>query len=151
MSLVLAVLAVFVARVRSGQVQDRDGHVDEDKKERTVGKTRVKRDFGLTAILTLVNGAIAGAFAGVGAKEITRFKQDISSNECGAFFEHANPDNDPPGVVDVNFKTRYDDNWSKEILGPDFNVWSFDRTRERVDGGKYEIYVRYYDVHQNLS
>jgi hypothetical protein len=112
-----------------------------------VGKTRSKRDFGLTAALALVAGAVAGAFAGVGANEITRFKQDIASNECGVFIEHANPDNNSDGVVDMNFKTRSDDNWNKEILGPDSNGWSFDRTRERVDGGRYETHAGYFGIH----
>ena len=82
---------------------------------------------------------------------IGRFQHKISDNECGIIIQWARGESEAkygPGV-NMNFKTKFDDNWNHEYLNGDNNYYSFrynhDLTKERVDGGKLEIIRFWWD------
>jgi hypothetical protein len=112
-----------------------------DDQEREVDRT--KR--AIPAIIIWLAGAIAGAVVGTTYEDIVRFGTEIRSNECGVFIVWAlGPNGFDHPAVDMNFKSKYEDNWNNERLDPDptgpkAGGYFIDKTRERVDGGELKL------------
>jgi hypothetical protein len=78
-------------------------------------------------------------------------KCKIRDNECGVIIRWARGKSGPG--VNMNFKTKFDDNWNHEhldgdgdgLLGASSQLYNHDLTRERVDGGKLEIIRFWWD------
>ena len=91
--------------------------------------------------------AVAGAAVGSTFNDVLRFNNEILGNECGVIIKWAGQ-NSLPGV-NMNFKAKFEDNWNHEILNLGF--WDVtpgyyvDKTRERVDGGKLEFILFWWD------